>query len=173
MILKSEAIVFKKKNLPGQDTLITLFTQEEGKITAFAKGVKKLTSRRSPHMQTGNLVTVQLQERNGRYFIQETNLKSGFSAIKTDPQKIEFQYVVLYLLDRMLPEKQVELPVYSQTKRFLISLARSEEFSKVNLKDHLQILFELLGYHKEVSSLSELFRYAEEIIHEKIPASIV
>ena len=39
--LKTEAIVLKKKDLLNKDVLISLFTQDLGRLTIFAKGVKK------------------------------------------------------------------------------------------------------------------------------------
>ncbi|PIP63744.1 hypothetical protein COW97_01050, partial [Candidatus Roizmanbacteria bacterium CG22_combo_CG10-13_8_21_14_all_34_12] len=54
--LKTEAVVLKKKDLLNKDVLISVFSQDLGRLTLFAKGIKKITSRRSPHLQTGNLV---------------------------------------------------------------------------------------------------------------------
>ncbi len=167
---KSEAIVLKKKNLPGQDVIITLFTHTEGKITAVAKGVKKITSRRSPHLQTGNLLHVMLNERKDRYYLQETNLLSGFSAIKTNRDKIVIQYTIFYLLDRILPDRQPEPAVYELTKKFIVDLAKTPIFSKEMVRDYLLRFLKVLGYEKELGSFNEIIRYIEEIIHEKMPS---
>ncbi|MBI4009495.1 recombination protein O N-terminal domain-containing protein, partial [Candidatus Roizmanbacteria bacterium] len=48
--LKTEAIVLRKRSLPNQDKIVTLFTKELGKLNVFAKGIKKITSRRLPHV---------------------------------------------------------------------------------------------------------------------------
>ncbi|MEK7109728.1 MAG: DNA repair protein RecO, partial [Patescibacteria group bacterium] len=69
--LKTEAIVLKKKDLLNKDVLISLFTQDLGRLTIFAKGVKKITSRRSPHLQTGNLINVLISHKNDHYYLQE------------------------------------------------------------------------------------------------------
>ncbi|MBI4226632.1 DNA repair protein RecO, partial [Candidatus Roizmanbacteria bacterium] len=58
--IKTEAIVLRKRSLPNQDTIVTLFSKKIGKVNAFAKGIKKITSRRLPHVQTANLINAVL-----------------------------------------------------------------------------------------------------------------
>lgn len=172
-INQTEAIVFRKRSLLEKDTFITFFSENEGKITAIAKGIKKITSRRAPHIQTGNLVNVILYEKNDRLYLQGSELISAFSAIKSDAVKIDFQYLMLFILDRILPERQKEEDVYVLTKTFIIELAKSQSFNKERMCHYLQKLLILLGYHKKNSTYLELLRHTEEIIHEKIPQSII
>ena len=172
-LTKTEAIVFKKKSLLGKDNSLTLFTKEEGKVSVIAKGIRKITSRRASHTQTGNLVKISLYDKNDRLYLQESELISAFSTIKSKSDKIKFQYLFLFLLDRMLPEKQKEDEVYILTKKFLVELARSKVFTKEIMFAYIQKLLVFLGFHKSKQSYEELLRYLEEIIHEKIPPGII
>lgn len=172
-INQTEAIVFRKRSLLEKDTFITFFSESEGKITAIAKGIKKITSKRAPHIQTGNLVDVILYEKNDRLYLQDSKLISAFSAIKSDTAKIDFQYLMLFILDRILPERQKEQDVYILTKTFIIELAKSQGFNKERMCYYLRKLLTLLGYHKKNTTYLELLRHTEEIIHEKIPQSII
>lgn len=172
-IIKTEALVFKKKSLLGKDVIITLFTETDGKVSAIAKGLKKITSRRASHIQTGNLIEIILNDRGSRAYLQESRLKSAFSAIKSDSQKVSYQYLVFFLLDRILPDRQIEPETYKVTKQFLIELARNREFDKERLLVYLHRFLQILGYHKGTVTFTELIRYIEEIIHEKIPTGIV
>jgi DNA repair protein RecO (recombination protein O) len=170
---KTEAIVLKKKNLLGKDALITLFTEHEGKIAAVGKGIKTVTSRRASHLQTGNLIEAMVNERNTRYYLQETRLISAFSTIKSNQERVTQQYLFLFILDRILPDRQKEPEVYILLKRFLVDLATNDEFSKRDLTEYLTALLHYQGYTKDTHSFRELLRYIEEIIHEKIPAGII
>ncbi|MBI4004674.1 DNA repair protein RecO [Candidatus Roizmanbacteria bacterium] len=172
-ILKTEAIVLKKKNLLGKDVLITLLSEEEGKIAVFAKGIKKITSRRAPHVQTANLITTIISSNNSRYYLQESKLVSAFSGIKSEPRKIDILYLVFFVLDRMLPELQREQQLYISVKKFLIELAKTKEFSKIQAAYYLQEIVHLLGYHKKIGTWVELIGYIEEIIHEKLPSRVI
>ncbi len=168
--LKTEAIVLRKKDLLNRDVLISFFSQDLGRLTVFAKGVKKITSRRSPHLQTGNLINVIISHKNDRYYLQESQLISGFSELKKDEDKVRQLYSFLFVLDRLLPEQQKEEHVYNLTKRFLINLSLPSETNQLGLLYYLNKLMSLLGYLHEDKNLNELKFFIEEIINEKIPS---
>ena len=168
--LKTEAIVLRKKDLLNRDVLISFFTQDWGRLTVFAKGVKKITSRRSPHLQTGNLINVLLSHKSDRFYLQESQLISGFSELKKDENKVKQLYLFLFVLDRLLPEHQKEEHAYNLTKRFLIDLSRSVEKQKLGQLYYLNKLMSLLGYLHKDKNLNELKFFIEEIINEQIPS---
>jgi len=166
--LKTEAIVLRKKNLLNKDVLVSLFTQDLGRLTVFAKGVRKITSRRSPHLQTGNLINVLISHKNDYYYLQESQLISGFSELKKDENKVEQLYLFLFVLDRLLPERQKETKIYNLTKNFLIDLTKLPKTKKNSVK-YLTEMMRLMGYLDKKVSPPELKLLIEEIINEKIP----
>ena len=163
----------KKKSLLGKDSLVILFTKDEGKVVAVAKGVKKLTSRRSPHLQTGNLILVKLHKKGDRVYLEGSDLISGFTELKKNQKKVNILYQFFFVLERLLPEQQKEEKAYSLTKKFLINLSEAAETNTLILFDYLNKLMKLLGYLKAEKDASELSSFIEEIINEKLPASFV
>jgi len=168
--LKTEVIVLRKKDLLNRDVLISFFSQNLGRLTVFAKGVKKITSRRSPHLQTGNLINILISHKNDRYYLQESQLISGFSELKKDEDKVKQLYLFLFILDRLLPENQKEERAYNLTKRFLINLSHPSETNRLGLLYYLNRLMSLLGYLHQTKNFNELRLLIEEIINEKIPS---
>src|SRR5688572_9792487 len=122
--IASEGLVLKKKNLPGADILVTFFSRDDGKITAMAKGAKKITSRRASQIQTGNLVRFMANKKHQMYYLNETHTISAFSAIKKDRQKLSILYFLLFMIDRLLPEEQKEADLYEHTKKYIVNLAK-------------------------------------------------
>lgn len=171
-LLKTRAFLLKKKTLLQSDELISLFTLETGKIIAIAKGVKKITSKRAPHIQTGNLIEATLMLRQERYYLQDTKLISGFYQLKQDQNKIRYLYTILFILDRLLPELEPEQRVFKLLQKFLAELTR-QEFSNPEFRNYLQQLLTLLGYEHEQKPLEDLLSDVEAIIHQKIPRSII
>lgn len=168
-MLKTEAFVLRKRSLPNQDKIITLLTKELGKVTTLAKGIKKITSRRLPHIQTANLINVILYKKNDRFYLQETVLRSGFTMIKKDQRKLQVLYQFLFVVERMLPENQPEPLVYTLVKKFLIELSNKQVKNAKLLSHYLNRLLMFLGYSKEDKSLNEIRSNIQEIIHEKMP----
>ena len=166
--LKTEAIILKKKDLLNKDVLISVFSQDLGRLTLFAKGIKKITSRRSPHLQTGNLVNILVSHKNERYYLQESELLSGFSELKKDEKKVSNLYLFLFVLERLLPEQQKETKAYNLTKNFLIDLSKSTKPNSIAVK-YLSDIMMQLGYLDKKVNFPELKSLIEEIINEKIP----
>ena len=166
--LKTEAIILKKKDLLNKDVLISVFSQDLGRLTLFAKGIKKITSRRSPHLQTGNLVNILVSHKNERYYLQESELLSGFSELKKDEKKVSNLYLFLFVLECLLPEQQKETKAYNLTKNFLIDLSKSTKPNSIAVKYLTDIMMQL-GYLDKKVNFPELKSLIEEIINEKIP----
>jgi len=167
--IKTEAIVLRKRSLPNQDKIVTLFTKELGKVNVFAKGIKKITSRRLPHVQTANLINIVLYKKEDRFYLQETSLVSGFSQIKKDQSKLQILYRLFFVVERMLPENQNEAEVFKLVMSFLIELSKSQDQESSLLLKYLNKILKLLGFSKEDKSYNELTSSIEEIIHEKMP----
>lgn len=173
----SEAIVFKRKQLLHKDMMVTLFTQDQGRLVAIAKGIKSITSRRAPHLQTGNLLNVTLQHRTEQtIYLQQSQLISALSVLKENPEKVNVQYSLFFVLDRLLPEQQPEIQIYWLVKRFLVTLAKNETTANVdnsqiwvNFFETLHQILYNLGYISANTDATELIPIVEEIIHEKVP----
>jgi len=63
--LYSKALVLGRKNAGEVDGIISMFTQDYGKIVAFAKSIRKPTSKLSGHLQPLSFVKVRFIQRQG------------------------------------------------------------------------------------------------------------
>lgn len=167
--LKTSAFVLKKTSLPNKDAIVTLFTKEKGKLRCFAKGIKKITSRRLPHIQTGNYIQTVIQNHNEKYYLNESVLISAFSKIKEDGQKYRYVYIFLFVIERLLPEEEKEEDVFQLLTRFFVHLSDAKVFSDNDLFSYINSLILILGYEEKSSSAEQLLLLVEGLINEKIP----
>ncbi len=170
---ETEAIVIKKRELLNKDVLVTLFTSDMGKITAIAKGARTLSSRRAPHLQTGNLINAMLYNKGDIHYLQETSLISGFSQIKAESPKMSLTYFFLHIVDKLTPEGQKEADVYVLIKRFLVDLSKSSVESIEGIEIYLNKLLIALGYSTTHVPLSQLRLQIEELTGEKLKLFII
>jgi DNA repair protein RecO len=63
--LYSKAIVLDRKDYKDFDAIVSLFTQDYGKVVAFAKSVRKPTSKLSAHLQPMTFIKVRFIQRQG------------------------------------------------------------------------------------------------------------
>jgi len=171
--IKIEAIVLKKKSLLNKDLLVTFFTREEGKLKVFAKGAKKITSRRLAHLQTGNIIKAIINKKDDRLYLQETKLISGLSQIKEDPEKSKFLYYCIFAIERLLPENQRDFSVYRLLMKFLIELTKKSDFSQISMNRFIEKLLISLGYINQSLDNQNIQQTLEEIINEKLPSFVI
>lgn len=140
-----EGLVLKKNALKDSHQAVTLLTKEHGKLVLTAFGTKKLTSRRLSHLETGNVVRLSWHENGDFSTLQETDLLYAHSRIKEDAGKLDNLYLVLFVLNKLLPEKVPEENVYDKTLRFLKRM-HSEEVVVSDVEDFLQHVLMQLGF---------------------------
>ncbi len=134
------------------------------------KGAQKITSRRSPHLQTGNLVNLDVSlARNGAWYVRSTQLISGFSALKESQERVRVLYNMLLVIDRLLPLEQADEMVYARLIRAMVHLNdQTDEVDRV-LLTFVSELFELLGYGKEqFESYDEMTDKLSALAEERI-----
>jgi len=169
---KVTGLVIGRRSLPNQDRIIVFFSQELGKIILLAKNIKKITSKRLPHAQTGNYLKVVFSERHNYFYLHDTELVSAYSQIKKDLIKLNQLYLVFFVLDRILPERQPEILSFNLTCKLLKQLSQ-KQLAEKDLADYFSQLLMDLGYLQEKSNYYEIIAKIEEIITEKIPAFII
>lgn len=161
-----EAFVLRKKILLGHDVFVVLFTEEFGKVTAIAKGLRTGShgfSRRSAHVQTGNLIRAQLAKSptSDRYYLHSTSLISGFLSLRSE-EFLSGLYFMLSAIDALIPEGQQESGVYQDLKRFFVRLAMREE-SPAHVTHHsFQQMLIQLGYASGNEDMAQLCALVED-----------
>ncbi len=169
---KTEAIIFKKKHLLNKDFLITVFTENFGKIYLLAKGIKKITSKRLAIMETGNLVKIVIEKRKTGQYLLEISLISGFSKIKENKDKIKIFYQFLFILDRLLADNQKEKKIYNLLKIFLIELSKkkflNEQQEEEFLNDYLNKTLFMMGYINKKHSLKKIKLIIKDLINDDL-----
>jgi len=94
----TEGIVLAKKYIGEMDGTVTIYTKDLGKITAFTKSSRKITSKISGHIMPGNYV---------RFRIVENKSIQAIDALSTKPA-CEMQNLLpfLYFLDEVIPHRE-------------------------------------------------------------------
>src|SRR3989344_3034493 len=75
----TKAVVLKRVPKGDFDEVITLYTKDMGKISARAKGIRKITSKLSGHLQVGSLVTARLLRKTDIQLIDAFSNRSGLT----------------------------------------------------------------------------------------------
>ena len=138
-------IVLKKKKLKDRDFQVILFTKKRGKLVLLAKGAQKITSRRLPHLDTGNLIKARVIEKQDFLYLSETLLISGFSSIKENLKKTVNFFLVLKIIEKISPEKQKDEELF----QFLLKTIKKIDEGSFEKDVFIENLVKLVGLGKD------------------------
>lgn len=160
---KLHGFVLRRTNFGEADKIVTLFTAEQGRVKLIARGVRRLKSRRAPHLELFNHVEVLVH--HGRTFdtVTEAKVLTDFAQAKNDLSQTGLLFYLAEVLDKILPEHQPHPEVFSA----LLTTANSLSQDKV--KSFVVELLWNLGYlpkgeYPKVGATS----FVESIVEKRI-----
>jgi DNA repair protein RecO (recombination protein O) len=143
---KAEGIVIKRSNYSEADRIVTIFTKQNGKIKVKANGVRRIASKRSPHIEPLNYCIFGLYQGKGMPVLTEVESKECFPLLKKDLKRIGFAYHVCELIDGLCAENQENYDVFMLLGRTLRRLSKEENLKEIIYEFELELL-RLLGFH--------------------------
>lgn len=170
-IYKTEAIILKRKTIGETDRILTLFSKQYGKIKVIAKGIRRTSSKRSPHLELFNHVDLVLHKGKIWDSITDVNTIEIFQGLRKHLSRISIAYYLCELIDRLLPEKQEHTDIFS----FLIEsfhILNDGKYTKGRelCEQRSLALLQMLGYipDKHTMDFMEIQAFIENIIGRRL-----
>lgn len=167
---KTEGIVIKRRNIGEADRILTVFTRRFGKIQIKAKGVRRITSRRSSHIELLNLSLLSLYKGRGALpILTEVQTIEDYSAIKEDLARVGFSYHLCELIDGLCAENQENSAVFDLLEQTFWNLSGSLDILETIHEFEVQLLT-LLGYWTKLRPSQNLDTeyFIEDILERKL-----
>ena len=123
-VYKAEGIILKRKNVGEADRIITIFTKEYGKVRVIAKGIRKVASRRAPHLEVFTRVYVVIHSGKSLESVSEVQSIEVYAHMRSDLARVSMAYYLCELVDSLLPEKQEHRDVFALLAQALDDLGR-------------------------------------------------
>ena len=151
---KVEGIVLKRSNLGEADRVLTVLSKEFGKITVKAPGVRRISSRRSSHVELLNFSQFTLYKSPKAFMpiVTEAQTFEDFSAIKSDLYKIGKALYICELINGLCADNQENRGVFFYLKSVLLELSKTLDTQALIKKFEKDILMEL-GFWSEAELL--------------------
>ena len=102
------AVVLRHAEWGEADRLVTLFTREQGKIRALAKGARRIKSRKAGHLEPFTHVVLQLARGRDLPIVTQADTLDAYLPIREDLLRTGYAAYVLELLDRFSYEEGTE-----------------------------------------------------------------
>lgn len=109
---KTEGIVLKSIKLGEADKIITIYSNERGKISAVAKGIRKTKSKFGARLEPFSHVNLLLYDGRNLDIVTQVELISSFREIREDFDKVVYGAAMLDLLEKISPLEEKDEVVF-------------------------------------------------------------
>ena len=164
--IKDEAIILKRINYKDADRILTLYTKNNGKISANARGIRKLLSKKRSHLELFNYTSVYVIKTGDRHLITQAELINPFSKLKTDYKLTTWGYYAVEIFEKMVPEddnNSIIFDLLHKTLKYIDLYGNPNILNGYNLK-----LLKILGFYSKSKSVSDYKMDIEKLTFEEI-----
>lgn len=98
---RAEGVIIHRKIYGEADRFLTIFTKHQGKIRVLAKGIRKITSKRAPHLDTLSIVSMIVYAGKSVDIVGECARFGKQFSFSDDLVKVSFSYYVCELVDAL------------------------------------------------------------------------
>ncbi len=144
-----QAIILRHTDWGEADRLITLYSREEGKIRAVAKGVRKLRSRKSGHLEPFSEVNLLMARGRDLPIITQAEAINPFTSLREDITLLSYASYVAELIDRFLIEEEPNQEIFQLLIHTLTRLSQGAEAAFEARFFDLKFL-DLIGFKPEL-----------------------
>jgi DNA repair protein RecO (recombination protein O) len=147
-ILKDKGVVLKRRNYRETSKLISIFSENHGKINLIAKGVRTPKSKLSAVLEPMNFIEFVYYKKVTRdlQFLSSADIINDFQRIKSDFGKIQTAFALLELTNIFVHEDESNQSLFQKLIESLIALNNLSLQSKIFLVYYIVHLMDLGGY---------------------------
>lgn len=123
---RDEGIVVRKQNFSEADKILTIYTRDHGKITAIAKGARKVTSRKVSSSELFVHALFYLAKGKNMDIVTESEILNPFTPLREDLQKAALAFYLTELLSVFSEGGNTSYPLYRLFLETMSILSRAK-----------------------------------------------
>ncbi len=148
-VYRTEAIVLHRSDLGEADRLLTLYTPDQGKLRAVAKGIRKPTSRKGGHLELFAHSRLLIAKGRNLDIVTQAELIEPFDSLREDLSRIGYAFHVAELVSRFTDEGIENRALFDLLRDALGWIARSENLAVTSRYIELHLL-SYLGFRPQL-----------------------
>ncbi len=146
-----KGIVIGRTNFGEADRVVRFFTPERGKVSAVAKGIRKIKSRSGGHLELFGEVSLMLIRGRNLDTITTARLLWYPHQLVGDYHRLSLAFTVATAIDRLTEPDQPAPALYTTLRETLEAIDQGADSQLVELWFKLRLL-ELTGYRPELNA---------------------
>lgn len=151
-ILKTEAVVLSKINYGDTSSIVSLFTEEFGKLSVIVKGARSLKSKFGKIVDPVNHLHIVFYKKDTReiQLLSSADILDHFPNIKNNLHKIKYAYAILELVKALMAEHETNKKIFKGIVRILTRLETSNELSEITFGRFFIFFLKEIGYEIQI-----------------------
>lgn len=147
-IVKTEAVVLSKINYGDTSSIVTLYTESNGKLSAIVKGGKSPKSKMGKVVDPINHLQIIIYKKDNRdlQILSSADLISHFSKLKENLESTRFSFAIIELVKNLTPEDEANKKLFKGLVKILNLLDQGNEFPSVLFGKFFLFFLSELGY---------------------------
>ena len=105
---RAEAVVLKHSEFGEADRLLSLYTRQQGKLRAIAKGARKIRSRKAGHLEPFTRVSLLLARGRDMYIVTQAEAVDAYLPLREDLVSLGYASYVVELLDKFTYDEEIQ-----------------------------------------------------------------
>lgn len=167
---KLEGIVIRRINIGEADKLITIYSKTQGKVLVAARGIRKINSRKAPHLELFNYVRIFLAKAKQFDIVTEADTLENFPFLRDSLEIVAYGYRIIEEINILCPEREEHFDIFNLLLGTLKSMDRHRGDVRVQTDRFTRELLWRLGYlpRNNIMEGEQLKIFLENIIERKL-----
>ncbi len=155
-IVKTKGIVLKKINFGDSSTIVTLFTERFGKLSAIKKGARSSKSGAGNLLDVLNYLEIVIYKKETRdvQLVSQISLIKHFNNIKADLEKFKYSLAIIELLEHFIKEEESNELLFKGTVRIFELIEQKNSLPFLLFVKYLIFFMKEIGYEMNLKVCS-------------------
>jgi DNA repair protein RecO (recombination protein O) len=150
---KCRGIVIRRVNFAEADRILTILTSKYGKVSAIAKGSRRINSKLGAHLDLFAVVELMLAKGRNLDIVTGAQIKKQYKGLNQDYERIRLAYLFCEMIDKLVAKEAGSEFFYLLSKNLeALSDGSKLKLSELYFKLHL---LDLLGYKPDLAQCVE------------------
>lgn len=142
-----EAIVLSRRDFREFDQIVSLYTKDVGKIELLVRGVKKIKSKNSAHLEPFSYIQIEVAEGKELNHLTKVIPINFFANIRQNLNKSMASGFLAAVIAKMTEVEEVDNRIFELFLSWLKFVEKSDNFDFVLVDAAIINLFSVLGFH--------------------------
>lgn len=141
-----EAIILSRRDFRESDQIISAYTKERGKVEALARGVKKIVSKQSAHLEPFSFVMLETVPGKDITHLTTAQPLNLFLGIRNDFAKMMSAQMITRMTDSLTEPNEPDTRIFALLKTWLSFVDKTSTFNWLLIDGFLLYLLSILGF---------------------------